>query len=364
MSGIFTIIIVSGIFVTEDFVSNSKKSWFFFIGVGLWATSACAQPSFTSQQILIGKDADVQATSINDSGIYAANVFGAGGVALAGAIVNGTTITRLPHVYPDGAAPLVQAIDNHNNILGYETEGLFAVPHLFLIRNGKLDRHYDLVLVSSFGGQPVQPNPIGFSDGRIIFYTEVISFSTPTDPSYGIPRHLVHTPMYDQFQTIRSVNSSGVVAGNDYGLGGDNTVFYGQYPRFKQLLPPGAVSAGGGYINDNNEVAGSYVDASGTPHGFVYAGGKYTSFDMPAPASKVTVTGISDTGRVVGVYLSPHGARQHGFLYNGQTVSSFGDLMGRNNVFVALNNKSQMLLAIQNGLAWHSYLVTCSGSGC
>ena len=330
----------------------------------LWAPAALAQPTFTSQPIVIDKNANVQATSINDLGAYTANVFGADGTAVAGVVVNGTTITKIPHLYPDGAASVGEAIDNHGNVLGYETVGLFAVPHMFLIRGGKLDRDYNLVLVGSFGGEPVQPNPIGFADGRLIFYTEVISFSAPTDPLYGLPHHLYHTPVYDQFQTARSVNSSGVVAGNDYALAGNHTVFVGRYPNFTQLLPPGAVSAGGGYVNDHNEVAGSYVDASGKPHGFVYANGNYTSFDMPTAAEKVTVTGISNSGRVVGTYVSQSGVQQYGFLYNGTTVSSFGDFSGRDNATVALNNNAQMLLAVQNGPAWRSYLVTCTGTGC
>ncbi len=328
------------------------------------APYAFAQTTFTSQPIVIGKHANVQAVSINDSGAYAANVYAYGGTLLAGVVVNGGTVTTIPHLYQYGAAPTVQAIDNNGDILGYETEGLFAVPHMYLIRNGVLDRRYNIVLVGSFGGQPVQPNPIGFADGRLIFYTEVVSFTAPTDPSFGIPSHLFHSPMYDQFQTARSINKAGVVAGNDYGLSGNHTVFFGRYPNFTQLLPPGAVSAGGGYVNDKNEVAGSYVDAAGVPHGFVYQNGAYTSFDMPTKARKVTVTAISDTGRVAGTYVSGSGGKQFGFLYNGTTVSSFGTFSGFDNATVALNNNNQLLLAVQNGADWRSYLVTCQGSGC
>ena len=56
---------------------------------------------------------------------------------------------------------------------------------------------------------------------------------------------------------------------------------------------------------------------------FTYNGGEITTFDMPEAASRVTVTAMNRAGRVVGVYTDSTGA-QHGFLWNGSLVSTFG----------------------------------------
>jgi probable HAF family extracellular repeat protein len=127
----------------------------------------------------------------------------------------------------------------------------------------------------------------------------------------------------------------------------------------------------GGFLNNTGAIAGSYVDASHVYHGFVYQSGTYTTFDMPVAASEVSVTGINDSGRVVGYYTSGKKPKIHAFLYNGTTVSTFGAFPQFNNVNVVINNSGVMAVSSQwpdlgNGPnnKYVSYRVTCSGAGC
>ena len=66
--------------------------------------------------------------------------------------------------------------------------------------------------------------------------------------------------------------------------------------------PAGAASAMAFGLNNAGQVVGSYVDAAGATHGFVYgiAAGSYTTIDDPnaaAPAGTV-VNGINDFGQL------------------------------------------------------------------
>ncbi len=82
---------------------------------------------------------------------------------------------------------------------------------------------------------------------------------------------------------------------------------------FKTIDVPGAqagttdVSA----INNRDEVAGSYVDASGVSHGYLYLNGHYTRFDVPG-ATSTRLSGVNDFGQLVGTYV--RGGTLHGFL--------------------------------------------------
>lgn len=68
-------------------------------------------------------------------------------------------------------------------------------------------------------------------------------------------------------------------------------------------------------INAEGEIVGEYQDQTANPtiHGYVLAGGQYTSIDFPG-ASLTWAFGINDRGQVVGYYLDSAGA-QHGFVF-------------------------------------------------
>jgi hypothetical protein len=329
--------------------------------------AAQAQTTFIETPITVNGHQNVRASWINRHDAVVATVFDHANEPVAGAVLQGTTATYIKPPYTGSGPAQPQQIDDSGNVLGFAQYIPLNIPQMFLLRAGVADPNYDIALIEPFGTQGLtQPNPIGIGGGRVIFYTRIISLSAPTDPSYGIPPNPLHyTPEYSQFQTILSVNAHGIVAGRSYGLNGQGEVFFGRGSDFTQIAPAGALSSSGGYINASGAVAGSYVDSAGAPHGFVYANGAYTSFDMPTRALSIKVTGFSDTGRVVGSYASYNTGVQHVFRYNGAVTSAFGSEPGYDNILVALNSGNKMVVALQDGGgAWHSEVVTCNGAGC
>ena len=65
-------------------------------------------------------------------------------------------------------------------------------------------------------------------------------------------------------------------------------------------------------INNKQQIAGYYLDASDVPHGFVYKRGIFTAVVFPG-AAVTTAASINDHGDVAGVYLDQEGF-QHGYL--------------------------------------------------
>jgi hypothetical protein len=66
---------------------------------------------------------------------------------------------------------------------------------------------------------------------------------------------------------------------------------------------------------DGEKIVGEYHVASGSPHGFIYDGTTYTSFDNPLSANGTQPGGISG-GNIIGFYQDSAG-KDHGFLYDG-----------------------------------------------
>jgi probable HAF family extracellular repeat protein len=108
------------------------------------------------------------------------------------------------------------------------------------------------------------------------------------------------------------------------------------------LATPGGTGATG--INDSGQVVGTYTHLdTDRQHGFLYAGGTYTTLDYPG-AINTNAEGINASGQIVGNY---NNGPFHGFLYSagtytpldglfpqginapGQIVGYFGDANGR-----------------------------------
>ena len=69
-----------------------------------------------------------------------------------------------------------------------------------------------------------------------------------------------------------------------------------------------------GGINDSDQVAGFFIDASGSPQGFVKDGSHYRTFN--APGALLTVAfGINNQGVVAGLYVNPDGS-EHGYFWS------------------------------------------------
>jgi probable HAF family extracellular repeat protein len=53
-------------------------------------------------------------------------------------------------------------------------------------------------------------------------------------------------------------------------------------------------------INDAGQIVGSYDDARGIPHGYLYSGGRYTTFDISVSGTLTVAWGINNPGQIVG----------------------------------------------------------------
>jgi probable HAF family extracellular repeat protein len=133
--------------------------------------------------------------------------------------------------------------------------------------------------------------------------------------TYDIKSHQFNEVNIPGFQstTTTAINNQGDIAG--FVVSGNNDVSF--VLEGKQIVwlngPSGAVSVQALGINNEREVVGSYTDASGATHGFLYDQSKntYTTIDDPngvkGSTAMTVANGINDKGQVVGFYLDPAG---------------------------------------------------------
>jgi uncharacterized membrane protein len=117
---------------------------------------------------------------------------------------------------------------------------------------------------------------------------------------------------------------------------------------------PGAQQTNARGISGNT-IVGSYWDASGYAHGFLYNGSTYTTLNAPG-ATETNAIGI-DGSNIVGTYTVALGY-QHGYLYNGSTYTTL-DVPGA--VYTdALGISGSNIVGTYMDASgnWHSFLAT------
>lgn len=352
---------------------------FTWIMLGATCFSACAQAAPTriaASQIVINGDINIDATALNDSGTIVGTEFATITEHPVGFVMKGKSISVLAPPYDPNGGPYPQAIDKTGNIVGWAGRGTGDFPSLFYwnAATKTYNASYEIPLNLIYGNSAGHiVNATGLGANGEVFYNLIYNFDASDIPEFGTPGHFTKVPLLSRFVRLNSINATGEVAGIAFSSTGPGSVFVRDAHGYKLLAPAGAQKADGGFINASGAVAGSFAARGASPlapglwHGFVYSAGNYTTFDMPEPASSVSVTGFSDTGRVVGSYTSVATQQKHAFIYNGTTVSKFGTYDQFANIFVSVNNHSEMLVAEQffdQKPNWESYKVTCSGAGC
>ena len=108
-----------------------------------------------------------------------------------------------------------------------------------------------------------------------------------------------------------AINDAGEIVGNYLscktpGRGSSSPCLYAQGHgfyltggTFTSLDPPGSISTSVTGINNSGEIVGTYLDGSNKTHGFVFNAGVFTDVDFPAAAITV-VNGVNDRGEIVG----------------------------------------------------------------
>lgn len=111
-------------------------------------------------------------------------------------------------------------------------------------------------------------------------------------------------------------------------------------------------------INDEGQIVGGYMDASGTGHGFLLKGGTFTTIDFPG-AVYTEALGINARGRIVGEYVDATNLRSHGFLLTRRGFSTI-DPPGAINTFINwINQQGDMVGGyMDTGGSFHGLLVS------
>ena len=113
--------------------------------------------------------------------------------------------------------------------------------------------------------------------------------------------------------TTAAINNEGHIAGF-VSNGGADEGFIKEGNKVELLQgPKGAVSVMALGINNEDQVVGSYTDATGQMHGFLFdeQSKSYTTIDDPngmkGPTGMTVVNGLNDKGQLTGFYLDANG---------------------------------------------------------
>jgi hypothetical protein len=278
-------------------------------------------------------------------------------------------LTILPPVYTNIMNPLPNeliAAPSGLNDGGAVIGTFFLEPDIsfFVWQDGK----YVTTFLGGEGGVVPAFLPfIGTSDHVSFNISEDFGIVVPIFGKLSATRGLQNTGGFPQ---IASINANLEVAGQvsigclvaDQLVGTAVFTYAGQ--KMSCLLPPTATNSYGGWLNDHGQVAGSYSDAKGGLHGFLYTAGAYKSFDMPTKPLALTVQGIDVAGRVVGTYEDAQGS--YGFVYGGGTVTKLGAFLRKASIQVSISRATDRI-AISATLPGgaRSFLATCvTGTGC
>jgi probable HAF family extracellular repeat protein len=122
--------------------------------------------------------------------------------------------------------------------------------------------------------------------------------------------------------TTTAINNAGHIAGFVVGAGGNDVSFIKEGNAIDWLSgPKGSVSVQALGINNEDQVVGSYTDAAGATHGFLFdeQSKTYATIDakngVKGPTAQTVLNGINDKGQVVGFFLDNAG-NTDGLLVN------------------------------------------------
>lgn len=105
--------------------------------------------------------------------------------------------------------------------------------------------------------------------------------------------------------------------------------------NFTTIDYPNAIYTQALGINNNGEIAGTFLDANNMRHGFMYSGGSFTVFDYPGTVPDypglfggTVAQSINDSGQIVGLHGPTSLGIANGFLYSGGSFISIPTMPG------------------------------------
>jgi probable HAF family extracellular repeat protein len=123
------------------------------------------------------------------------------------------------------------------------------------------------------------------------------------------------------------------------------------------LDPPGSTETHAVGVNNAGQVVGSYLDKTGSAHGYLFSSSGYTTLDVPGFPS-TELTGINDSGQIVGNYYDTHVGGGHGFLLSGGTYTTL-DVPGSGYTTAeGINASGQIVGWYDNATGSHGFLLS------
>jgi hypothetical protein len=217
--------------------------------------------------------------------------------------------------YPGDTFTQLLGINNSNEIAGYHGSGLDpANPN----------KGFTLTLPNNFTAQnypgSVQTQVIGInSSGHTAgFYVDKENNTHGFIQSAGV--YVTVTFPGTTFNQLLGKNDLGEQAGYWQDNAGNQHPYVELQSGgiFQSILIPGAVSAQATGVNKTyNAVSGFYVDAANVTHGFLLSEGTFTPLNFPG-AMLTMALGVNNSNQVVGSYNDASG-NSHGFIWSSAT---------------------------------------------
>jgi hypothetical protein len=158
------------------------------------------------------------------------------------------------------------------------------------------------------------------------------------------------TPPGSTSSQFIGINDSGQIVGTygnssgNYGFLLSNGVYTAINPPGVRQVTPSAPYNGGGTsaigINNNGEIVGEWLPATGPIDGFIYSGGSFTNTAISDSTYSTTLYGVNDSGLISGFEATGTGTNDS-FLYNGSTFTPLNFPGATETVVQGLNDSGE-----------------------
>lgn len=190
---------------------------------------------------------------------------------------------------------------------------------------------------------------LGGGDNNFGFVDQLGTFTDVNNPNTG------SGPKINQLLGVNNsniavgfyVDAAGVTHGYTYGIAGKTFSADINDPNAGAASGQGTTAAA---INNSGEIAGFYIAADGSVHGFSDVAGVFTTIDPPGSMA-TQLLGLNDNGLAVGLWTDSGGV-QHGLLYNlaTNTFQNIDDPNGIGSTTInGINDKNQLVGFYVNG---------------
>jgi probable HAF family extracellular repeat protein len=135
------------------------------------------------------------------------------------------------------------------------------------------------------------------------------------------------------------VNNAGQIVGEYFDAANGEHGFVSSGGTFTAIDFPGATATVAAGINAAGDIVGAWADGTGT-HGFLLQTGAFTPINFPL-ATWTIAFGVNDTGEIAGLYTDAAG-NTHGFIYAGGGFSTVDVAGARSTPLTRIKNGDRL----------------------